>query len=226
MQYLLALFCIFLTSAAYCAQIAKGSCIADENMVWVESNQECIPVNPCETEHSAYCSFYKPRNVSNIILYTSLIKLYANVKYGIADCKLTKLSDIHFACASDTNYVVFTSDRDIQEKKVEDKEQPGYKRNDDKSTITIKNYDNQNIKKELNNALIEICKILGGDPTTELTKPDLKSSSYGFSGSCTRVSDSKCEMIGSMSTYESGRKICELYDIQNILNIKIEKDTF
>lgn len=227
MRYILALFCVFVSSMGFCATISKEKCLSDENMVWVAANEECISKNPCGTEESQYCSFYKPRNITKKELYIPLMKLYAKVKYGITDCKLTKVGDIHYACVSDDNYIVFISDIDIQDKtpnKTDNKEQPDNKPNGKPITIQMSAYDAKIVKKDLNNALIEICKIIGGDPNEELIKPDYESSEYGMSGSCTRVMDSRCEIIGGMNTYESGKKICQMYDIQDILNIKIEKN--
>ena len=214
MRYLLALCCMFLTSVVYCAPSAKEKCVADENMVWVESNRECIPKNPCKIDNSPYCSFYQPRSITSKVLYEALIKLYAQIKYNIPDCKPIKLSDIHYACASDENYIVFMSTMDIEYKDPE---------NTGNETTKTREDPYYHTKKEMNEALLEICKILGGDPVEELRKPDTKSPSYGKSGGCTRVSDDKCEAIGSMNTYEFGQKVCDLYDLEEILNIKLEK---
>lgn len=214
MRYLLTLCCILSISGVCCAQSTKEKCIADEDMVWVESNRECIPKNPCKIENSQYCSFYQPHNITSKVLYEALIKLYARVRHNIPDCKPIKLSDIHYACASDENYVVFMSTFDIEYKDPESTDDKTQKSTDEKHYHT---------KKEMKDALVEICKVLGGDPTDDLRKPDTKNPSYGRAGGCTRVSDDKCELIGSVNTYEFGQKVCPLYDLEEILNIKLEK---
>ena len=214
---------MFLSLSAFCALNAKDKCAADENMVWVAANDECVPKNACEAENNRYCSFYQPKTVSDSKLYTALLKLYAKVKYGVSDCKFEKISDIHFACASEGHYVVFISDKDIQEKEPDAEKNDGNAQKENKPIIQITAFNEKNIKKELNNTLIEVCKIIGGTPSNELLHPDTKSLTYGLSGSCVRTLDSKCESVGGMNTYNFGEKICDLYDIQDILNIKIEK---
>lgn len=213
MRWLLISCCFFLTSAVYGAPTAKEKCLSNENMVWVEMESECIPKNPCETENSKYCSFYKPKNITKKELYIPLVKLYAKVKYGITDCKLTKVGDVHYACVSDTAYVVFISDMDIQDKEPTDADK------EQKTSSATLNM-TRPVKDELNDALKEVCKIIGGRPDDELKKSDKKNPNYGVSGGCTGVSDVKCEAIDSVNTYEGGIKICPLYDIKEILGVQ------
>lgn len=212
MRYILALSCIFVSSVGFCATISKEKCLSDENMVWVAANEECISKNPCGTEESQYCSFYKPKNITKKELYIPLVKLYAKVKYGITDCKLTKVGDVHYACVSDSNYIVFISDMDIQDKDPAEEEK-------EQTTSSAKAYMTKPIKDELNDALKEVCKIIGGRPDEELKKSDKKNPNYGVSGGCTGVSDVKCEAIDSGNTYEGGTQVCPLYDIKEILGV-------
>jgi hypothetical protein len=213
---------MFLSLPAFCAPNMKDKCVADENMVWVQSNHECIPKNPCKAGNSDYCSFYQPRNITQKELYTALVKFYAKVKYGMSNCKFTQIDDVHFACNSDDNYAVFISGMDIQDKP-EKNETTDNQTDDGKITILIDYKNERLLLTEFKDATAEICKIIGGRLVKDLEKPKYNEYKYTVPVACTGVADSKCELAGGINTQEFGQKICDLFELQDILNIKTKK---
>ncbi|MBR4806405.1 MAG: hypothetical protein IKZ64_01135, partial [Alphaproteobacteria bacterium] len=152
------------------------------------------------------------------------VKFYAKVRYDMPDCNFTQIDDVHYACSSNGNYVVFISGMDIQDKpKTEDSEKTDNKKDDGTITLMVDYKNERLIPMELKDASTEICKIIGGRLATDLDKPKYNGYKYIAPVACTGATDSKCEAAGSMNTQEFGQKVCDLFDVQDALNIKIEK---
>lgn len=175
------------------------------NMVWVEKWSDCVAIDPCVGERSEYCNSLFKADYNTPDIARAVYKLYAKLEYDMDDCIFSKVGDGHFACKSNDNYVVFVSLIDLVGKKSdvpdETKSESSYEK--------AKKERNRN--EDLNHAVVQVCKLLGGT----MDKEWQKKSSHKKEGLCMGASKRSCEKIGEW--FDDVERACKIYDIKEIL---------
>jgi hypothetical protein len=184
------------------AATLKETCLANpEYFVWVEKNNECVPVHPCDDDDSKYYELYcntkfKDIQVASVYRAKELVRMFVENRMGVT-CSVI---DASYPGTSGQDYVVCkTSDGGFIEFEFDDCSES------DDGTAAF-SYD------------LGKCIAYGGSPSSHDIGATQDTPGFlaqiGFVRTdikCYNVTKSECiDMYGNSATYDSSRKLCTL----------------